>query len=120
MVRTFDREVGADNRNIIKGTRAIEAKLKEAPIVARPARVMANALEVSPVRQVRGAMPNPKAAQVGYRPGRPSAKKSMEFCITLARTLSSPRRVVASSWSDHDQLRRRPSAPQMQRACTRQ
>ena len=69
VVRTFDREVGADNRNIIKGTRAIEAKLKEAPIVARPARVMANALEVSPVRQVRGAMPNPKAAQVGYRPG---------------------------------------------------
>jgi hypothetical protein len=66
-VRVFDREVGLHDENQPKGVRAVETKLREAPVAPRPVRMVADALEVPATRTTRGATPNPKAKQIGYK-----------------------------------------------------
>ena len=68
LVRAFDREVGLDDGNLHKGVRALEVKLRDVPSMLKPVRPMANGLDMTGVRSVRGAEPNPKAIQVGFRP----------------------------------------------------
>jgi hypothetical protein len=71
LVRTFDREVGLYEANVPKGIRALEVKLREAPVVPLPVRSMPVALDLgaAPARAVRGAQPNANAILVGYRSG---------------------------------------------------
>jgi hypothetical protein len=70
LVRRFDREVGLYDANVPKGVRAVEAMLREAPVVARPVRPMLAALDLGSAQRVaRGAPPSSNAIQVGYRPG---------------------------------------------------
>jgi hypothetical protein len=67
VVRIFDREVGLYDENKLKGVRAVEAKLREAPLALRPIRPVADALEMPATRTTRGAAPNAKAKQIGYK-----------------------------------------------------
>jgi hypothetical protein len=67
VVRTFDREVGLHDENQLNGIRAVEAKLRETPVAPRPIRLVADALEMPATRTTRGAAPNAKAKQIGYK-----------------------------------------------------
>jgi hypothetical protein len=71
IVRTFDREVGLHEENVPQGLLAVEAKLHEGPVVARPVRPMAVALELGnpAARVARGAQTSANAVPIGYRPG---------------------------------------------------
>lgn len=67
-VRLLDREVGLHDANQQRGAQAVKDKLLSAPIPTRPVRVVSEALEVPAVRSTRGAMPEPAARQIGFRP----------------------------------------------------
>jgi hypothetical protein len=102
-------EVGLNDENLPKGSRAVEARLRDATVAARPVRTMLDALDVPTTRSVRGAAPNANALQVGYRPGAEIAARGTNFASIADATGADI--VVAPAERGFIVVRPRPAPP---------
>jgi hypothetical protein len=109
-VRIFDREVGLRDENEAQGARAVEAKLAEGPIAARPVRSMAEALDMPP-RTARGAVLQTYEKPLGFGTDTAVAKSSAGFDAVIRDTGADV--IVAPSPPGYLVVQARPAPPKM-------
>lgn len=86
IVRLFDREVGLIDENQAKGIQAAERHLATSRVATRPIRTIADALQIRTDRIVRGAGPDAKSTQIGFRLEGSSSKATPELDAIIQST----------------------------------